>query len=417
MDEKGIKNQYLNSVKNEIKWKKARDAAVTEISDHIDDLYDSYIATGTSPDDAMNKAVEKIGSPELVGSMLNKTYRPVLNFEVIIMLAAFAVFGCFVHGFYSGYSSIIGIVIGAAATACFYWIDYEKLARKMPILYAGFAILAAAAFVFDELLAPARMAGTNRWGYVLMLSPFLHAGLVYYLKNKKNRMDILIFWGTLIIPLTILAVSENASFALILLVMDVFEVILLLKMEPDFLKKMCRNKAANGIVTAATAAVSFLSVKYIVLNLSMNTGEQNFIENAWQTMQFTGKNLSDGVMNNAGITKTAFPLLYLSGRYGLMSVCVMLFFYALLAVVLVRVIVRQKSKLGAQLVLTISVLYTTQLLVALLCNFGIIGTSLYISFPFFGGTVMTFIDYALLGVILSISRYQNIKSGEHFVYD
>lgn len=270
---------------------------------------------------------------------------------------------------------------------------------------------------FDEFLAPVRMAGTNRWGYVLMLSPFLHTGLVYYLKNKKNRMDILIFWGTLIIPLAILAASESAGFALVLLVMDVYEVILLLKKEPDFLEKLCRNKAANVIAIAAAVAVLFLSVRCIVLNLSMNTGEQEFIENAWQMMQFTGENLSDGVMNSAGITKTAFPMLYLSGRYGLMSVCVMLLFYALLAAVLIRVIAKQKSSLGAQLALTISVLYTTQLLVALLCNFGIIGTSLYISFPFFGGIVMTFIDYALLGILLSISKYQNIKSGGHFTYD
>lgn len=98
MNEKEIKNQYLCNVKKEIKWKKAREAAIVEISDHIDDLYDSYITAGDSMDVAMSKAIEKIGSPELVGSMLNKTYRPVLNFEVIIMLLAFAVFCCFVHG-------------------------------------------------------------------------------------------------------------------------------------------------------------------------------------------------------------------------------------------------------------------------------------------------------------------------------
>ncbi len=417
MDEQKIKEQYLNNVKNKIKWEKARTVAVTEISDHIDDLYDGYIAAGESNDNAMDKAVKQLGNPEMIGSMLNKVYRPNVNFEIIIMLVAFAMIGCVAHGLYSGYSSIIGIMIGVAAAACLYWLDYEKFARKIPLLYSGFVILTAAVFVFDEFFAPIRMLGSSRWCYILMLSPFLHAGLIYYLKNKKIRFKIPVFWGAFIIPLMILAISGKASFVAVLLLMDMLEIVLLIKKDPSFLRKMCKNKAANIIAAIIMLAALILSVKCIVSNFTMDTDNQIFVANAWKSMQFTGENLSDGVMNNNKIAKTAFPLLYLSARYGLMSACVILFFYALLAAVLVRVIVKQKSGLGSMLSRMIFILYAVQLLVAILCNLGVAGQTLYISFPFFGGVVMTFIDYVLLGVLLSISRYQNIKFDEYRVCD
>ncbi len=417
MDERGIKEQYLNDIKNKIKWKKAKTTAVAEISDHIDDLYDNYIAAGDSIDDAMDKAVKQIGDPELVGSMLNEVYRPNVNFEIIIMLVSFAIFGCFIHGFYSGYSSIIGILIGAAAAVCLYWLDYEEFAKRIPLMYSGYVILAAVTFVFDEFFAPVSMSGSTRWCYILMLSPFLHAGLVYYLKNKKIRLEVPAFWGTFIIPLAILAISGNASYVTVLLVMDTLEIILLIRKDSSFLRIMCKNKTVNIIATIAMAAALFLSVRCIISNLSMDTSDQIFIANAWKSMQFTGENLRDAVMNNANITKAAFPLLYLSFRYGLVATCVILFFYALLAAVLIRVIVKQKTRLGAQLSLMIAILYAVQLLAALLCNLGLISPSLYISFPFFGGGVMTFVDYALLGMLLSISRYQSIKSDGHIVCD
>ena len=47
------KEEYLAAVKRGIKWKKAREAATRELSDHIDDLCDKYAADGTEKEKAL----------------------------------------------------------------------------------------------------------------------------------------------------------------------------------------------------------------------------------------------------------------------------------------------------------------------------------------------------------------------------
>lgn len=67
---------YIDTLKGQIRDKNAKSFVANEIRSHIEEQADVYENGGLSRDDALEKAVKDMGDPVSVGINLDKIHRP-----------------------------------------------------------------------------------------------------------------------------------------------------------------------------------------------------------------------------------------------------------------------------------------------------------------------------------------------------
>lgn len=82
---------YLQKVCGCVKWRRARGAVKEELLGHLEDQRDAFLEAGLEREEAERRAVEDIGPAELVGTELDKAYRP--RRVWLLLLAAFLLAG------------------------------------------------------------------------------------------------------------------------------------------------------------------------------------------------------------------------------------------------------------------------------------------------------------------------------------
>ncbi len=97
------KNIFIGKVLNHIHYKKLHTRIYEELSNHIDDMFCDFIDGGMSEEDATQKFLSEMGSPEELGEELKKTHKDTLRLVKFIksttVLAVFvliiSIFGIF----------------------------------------------------------------------------------------------------------------------------------------------------------------------------------------------------------------------------------------------------------------------------------------------------------------------------------
>ena len=67
---------YLDAVGEQIRWRRARPAAIRELEQHLEDQREEFLAGGHPPEEAERLAVEEMGDPAAVGAELDRFHRP-----------------------------------------------------------------------------------------------------------------------------------------------------------------------------------------------------------------------------------------------------------------------------------------------------------------------------------------------------
>ena len=67
---------YLETVAEQIRWKRARPVLVRELEQHLTDQRDAFVKAGKPEDEAEQLAVEDMGDPVEVGAALDAVHRP-----------------------------------------------------------------------------------------------------------------------------------------------------------------------------------------------------------------------------------------------------------------------------------------------------------------------------------------------------
>ena len=76
---------YLDIVCEQIRYEKAHIIIKKELEEHITDQTDAFIAKGMEQETAIKKAIKEMGDPILVGTELDRVYRPKLKWEFIVL--------------------------------------------------------------------------------------------------------------------------------------------------------------------------------------------------------------------------------------------------------------------------------------------------------------------------------------------
>ncbi|MGC7872761.1 permease prefix domain 1-containing protein [Desulfosporosinus sp. SYSU MS00001] len=76
MQQTSIIAEYLEIVRQQIRWKKIQSSLLEEINNHIDDQISAFINDGLDEEEATKKAIADMGNPVVVGKRLDHTHRP-----------------------------------------------------------------------------------------------------------------------------------------------------------------------------------------------------------------------------------------------------------------------------------------------------------------------------------------------------
>lgn len=84
---------YLHKATKPIKYKKLQDRIYLELSNHIDDMFCDFIDDGMNENDATEKVLNEMGSPEELGEELKRAHKNTLHLvKIIKRITALAVF-------------------------------------------------------------------------------------------------------------------------------------------------------------------------------------------------------------------------------------------------------------------------------------------------------------------------------------
>ena len=182
---------YLDTVSDQIRWKRARAAAVRELETHLEDQRDEFLAEGHPPAEAERLAVEEMGDPVAVGMDLDRLHRPRPLWGMLGILAAALILWLVLrldeqwtfYGMYYFPRDVATALLAAGAAAAVYLGDYTILAKRplalALVITAGTVLGGAIQFRLDHIYD---------WGhYWILLLPLAAALTVYGLRNQGIR--------------------------------------------------------------------------------------------------------------------------------------------------------------------------------------------------------------------------------------
>jgi cell division protein FtsW (lipid II flippase) len=148
-----IISEFLQQVCSQTKYKKIYSDISKELQGHIQDIMDGYIENGMSEEEAVQRAVQQMGSPIEIGKGLHKIHRPKTEWSIIALIGAMVLIGCIVlisiagdnasrmtlGQFFRSYIpyTIVGLGIGAL----FYFLDYTRLEKYSLHIFAAASLL------------------------------------------------------------------------------------------------------------------------------------------------------------------------------------------------------------------------------------------------------------------------------------
>lgn len=443
--------EYLIILKNQIRDKYAKDYVAQEIMWHIEDQADAYQSSGMDRDEALAKSVEEMGDPVSVGTSLDRIHRPHMEWRFIIYVLFISILsvGLFwiigttlfpEDGSWNRLASdhIVGVVLGIIAMFVMYRLDYTILAGKSRYIAAIYLIL----ITILPIPFGRSINGASRWiGFgrlsvsipaILMFYLPIFAGILYdYREKGKSAIVQIILW--MIAPIVsrfLYGDSFLSSYNSLILISEIILFILVVRKNWYAVKsRLVLLWSGIIILTLIIIGITLLlfnlksyqvaRLEYWLYNLGFlsrpsNTDGMNYI-NSRLNMILSQSNLlgsSDPalkILNDLPEQTDSLFLGSVSAICGLIGVIGIIVCLSFLSIYIFRISCRQKNSLGYIVGCACGTIIAAQSLVNILIVYGLLPMSGSV-LPFFtAGNSFLIIDYMLLGLILSIYRYKDIR--------
>lgn len=180
-------SEYLKTVCEQIRWKKAHSVVSEEIHDHIIDQKHALEAEGIEEDTAIVKAIEEMGDPVLVGSELDRIHRPKIEWSIIVLTGMALLLGVAIRMFvFNDFAaplilkSIIITLLGTGFMITAYFLDFTVVGKHSKAIFLGLVIVTIAVMLVSPIV-------NGRYLYVpfiLLLFPTAFAGIVYSMRGR-----------------------------------------------------------------------------------------------------------------------------------------------------------------------------------------------------------------------------------------
>ncbi len=429
MAEPNSAQDFIKSVCQQIRAKRAHEHLTGELLTHIESQKAAYIADGMDEDTAERKAVMQMGDPVVVGQQLDRTHRPKPDWIVFSLTAILVLFGAAIQYYMSTVAArvdthemfakhLIYVAIGIAVLVIIYFVDYTILGKYPKILFGALVLIGILTFCNSPVINGA----TRHVFYVVLLFIPAFAGIAYS-QRKKGYLGLLICCGFYPVPAvlcplapTLAGLIQSSTTCFVILAVAIAKGWFDVK-KPAAFALICTPIVLT--ISYALAKTNFLHNRVIaILNPELDpsgggyTGSvvQSLISGSkfWGAAAISGRYASHATETILPNWNTDFMLTYLISKAGYaVGILVVLLFGLLIARMFVATF-RQKSALGFIVSLSVTLTITLQSLFYVLSNLvGPLFLPETLPFLSFGGTGLV-VNMALIGLMLSAFRNKDL---------
>ncbi|TCU75795.1 cell division protein FtsW (lipid II flippase) [Tissierella praeacuta] len=412
-------NEYLKTVCEQIRWKKAHSIISKEIENHIVDQKEAFLAEGLSDEEATNKAILEMGDPVIVGTGLDGVYKPKPEWGIIILTGIMLTLGVLISAFaYDGdmlwqlHNTIIYTVMGIIFMIIAYFLDFSIIGKCPKTIYFGI-IAISIGFI---IVSPSAYWGQNFYvKFIMLLFPTAFAGIVYTMTNK-GYLGIILSGVYCITPgiifLNGVGLSGLALYFITCFILLTFAIIrgwfnvkklnaLLLVYIPTIIVIIVIILFMNDyqlyrINVAFNPSCDPLGAGYMVNTTRKIIGNAKFIgHNRYGTD--TSNLLSTSIANDYLLTN-------LINKIGWISFIIIMLIISAFIIRSLRFSLNQKGVLGGLVSMSVIVNFTMQVLLYVLHNLGFqLIAPLTLPLISYGG-ISTIINMFLIGIMLSVYK-------------
>ncbi len=437
----GMKMQeYLSVVTEQIRCQQARQMVSEELEEHILEQAKAYEEEGMFEEEALEKAVREMGDPVETGVALDGVHRPQISVGLLVLIGVISLFSVAVHAILGAYTQdvdgvgyaylqkhIFYLVLGYVLMLGVYRLDYSILARHAKVVAAAFMVLI---FVGGSLFG-IQINGAKiymRLGPFFLFLPMLatlyvplYGGLLYTYRGEgyKGIMK-LILWAVVPVYFTFHMPSFSQSVVLWCALITLLGI------------AIYQGWYGIGRKKLLILVVLFTAPIWIVLSAIMlkvlatyqlhriqaflnNSPDNNYLAIQMRNFLANSQLIGGNAEHITEIGKLPgfnndYIFVSLISAYGILAGILVVALFLFLIIKIFRVSLGQKNQLGMILGCSCGVVYLFQTGISISMNLGLLPTA-SATLPFFssGGSGII-VSYILLGLVLSVYRYQNILS-------
>ncbi|MED4402248.1 FtsW/RodA/SpoVE family cell cycle protein [Metabacillus fastidiosus] len=206
--------EFLSKVTSKVKYKEARNMIKKELTNHLQELSQSYKNRGFSKEDADEKTIQEMGNPFTIGENLNALHKPKMDWVLIVIFIIIAgisflplVGGVPEISLSSTYfvgQQAIWYTIAVPVILGFLFFDYQKLKNWWMYFYAGGLLVHLYLHLFGNTTSGAKkwisLSGLTVDGTMISLFLFFiaWAGIFNKINEfqswKKQGLLFVLFW-------------------------------------------------------------------------------------------------------------------------------------------------------------------------------------------------------------------------------
>lgn len=436
-------DEYLAILTGQIRSPKAKAMVEREIKDHMEDQTEAYESAGLNHEEAAAKAVVEMGDPVTVGVELDRIHRPRAGWSFLLWIICFSIVGLFVQYFcyyrigpvtryghyYTGSGSAfirqcLYTLTGLMVMGIIYFVDYSILGKLAKSL--GFLFLGGLWFICALDILPYVGGSFSYLKCLLYLFVPIYGGILYqYRGGGLPELCKSLLWlgaafclGTRWIGGGLGVTLDMAVVCYILFLFSILKGWFSLPKKPALLLLGLLAPAAafifslvnlasyqiarlqtllNPTAYSETSGYMLVRAREIVSNLTLWGTE-------WEILDKQGK-LPAQLLPDVPYD---YIMLQAASVGGIVAVALLITFLVLFCCYLMRMVFCQKSQLGQIMGFGCALMLGVEIVRNLLNNFGIYTLSTGGLLFFSYGRFHTIAVYALLGVLLSIYRHQDL---------
>ena len=429
--------EYLKTLTEHIRCKMAREAVRDELLCHIEDQKAAFISEGMEQDEAEEAAVLEMGDPVETGNEMDRIHRPKMAWGMIALIAVLSIAGYVVQklieakvveaGGYNwlGSKNLLFLAAGLVIMIGVCFLDYTRIGKYAREIMIAVDVLVCVGITFFALMLNGAanfiwvpVIGPITIEYILLLTVPLYAGVLYAYRGQWYRAVVKgVLW--MIPPVWLAFRIPRLTTAVTLALSFVF--MLVIAVWRNWFR-ISRKKTFAGIFAGTVIAPAMVGAYYWFFGASYQQERLRMIltrdpneSGAGYTVGIIRQLLGDSRIAGAGnlsLEASQVPVFQdfvLSGviaYYGILAAVVFVGLLLFLLVRFLKISLGQRNQLGMLMGAGCSVLFLVEAAFYLLTNLGVIYVGTFCPFLSYGGTG-TMVTYILLGLLLSIYRYQN----------
>ncbi len=410
--------EYINSVCNQIKWKKSHVYISNELENHIIDQKNAFISQGLNGDKAIENAITEMGDPVGVGTNLDKIHKPKIEWGIIGLTFIALLLGLVIQFFVTKDTSptigksIVYSIIGIAAMIVAYLTDYTVIAKHPIKLFFGFLAIVLAI----GIISPPYQGRSFYPKFFLLLYPTIFTGIIYSMRHTGYLGIVVcgLFMGTSYITFSPFALYSTYVF---------YSLLSLILLTISILMGWFNISKLKGVLLIYIPVIVTISYIYInnpyirirlmnALNPNLDPRGSGWMSIMTKEIISNSKFIGEGLATSSGYMVpdiyTDSLLTYLIHRFGWISLIIIVSVLAFLMIKSFKLCLKQNSVLGSLVSLSVVLTISAEIIIYIAYNLGFqLIAPLTLPLISYGGTGII-INMFLIGIMLSVFKWGNL---------